>query len=92
MVLLGVSMQSGFVGGIIFPIFTIGIIAGVVMNQIFPYISLGCCICPFMVAIASAIAPLPITFTMLSATIFYLGKKMYTSILLPIFHLHVLAL
>jgi len=81
MVLLGVSMNSGFVGGVVFPLLTIGMIAGAVLSQMYPSLPVSLCESIFMVSIACGFVPLPITFTLLSAFIFFLGA--YQSI--PIF-------
>ena len=77
MLLLGVSMQSGFVGGVIFPMLSIGLIAGVVMHQMYPFIHIGLCVSTFIVAVTGAIVPIPITLTALSASVFYLGKNQH---------------
>lgn len=73
MVLLGVSMNCGFVGGIIFPFLTMGMIAGAVMYVNFPYIPKGLCLAAFMVALPSGIVPMPFTFVSLVVCIFYFG-------------------
>lgn len=73
MVLLGVSMNSGFCGGIIFPFLTMGMIAGTVMYLNYPYVPKGLCISAFMIAIPSGIVPMPFTFTALVVFIFYFG-------------------
>ncbi|KAJ1419428.1 chloride channel, partial [Ochromonadaceae sp. CCMP2298] len=71
--LLGVSMNCGFVGGVVFPFLTMGIIAGCVAYQYYTYIPLGLFISSFMVAIPCGIVPMPFTFTCLSAFAFFLG-------------------
>lgn len=73
MVLLGVSMNAGFCGGIIFPFLTMGMIAGAVMYLNFPYVPKGLCVGAFMVAIPAGIVPMPFTFTALVVFIFYFG-------------------
>jgi H+/Cl- antiporter ClcA len=73
MVLLGVSMNCGFVGGIVFPFLSMGILAGVVAHQHYPEVPLGLCISSFMVALPCGIVPMPFTFTCLSAFAFFLG-------------------
>jgi len=73
MFLLGVSMNCGFVGGIIFPYLTMGLICGTLMYTHFPYIPLGLCISCFMISIPCGIVPMPFTFTCLSAFVFYNG-------------------
>eukprot|EP01033_Poteriospumella_lacustris_P006619 gene6619-4769_t len=73
MVLLGVSMNCGFCGGIIFPFLTMGMIAGCVMYQHFDYVPKGLCIAGFMVALPSGIVPMPFTFVALVVCIYYFG-------------------
>jgi H+/Cl- antiporter ClcA len=73
MFLLGVSMNCGFVGGIVFPFLTMGIITGCIAFQYFPYIPLGLLVPAFMVALPCGIVPMPFTFTCLSAFAFFLG-------------------
>lgn len=73
MVLLGISMNSGFCGGIIFPFLTMGMIAGALMHVNYPYVPKGLCIGAFMVAIPSGVVPMPFTFTALSVFVFYFG-------------------
>lgn len=73
MALLGVSMNCGFCGGIIFPFLTMGMIAGCVMYQHFDYVPKGLCIAGFMVALPSGIVPMPFTFVALVVCIYYFG-------------------
>jgi H+/Cl- antiporter ClcA len=73
MFLLGVSMNCGFVGGIIFPFLTIGIIAGTLTYTHYTFLPLGLCISSFMISISCGIVPMPFTFTCLSAFAFYNG-------------------
>lgn len=71
--LLGVSMNSGFIGGIIFPFLSMGAIAGAICYRHYPYIPLGMCVGTFMFSIPCGIVPLPFTFTCLSCFVFYFG-------------------
>jgi H+/Cl- antiporter ClcA len=73
MFLLGVSMNCGFIGGIIFPFLTIGMIAGTVMYIHFPYIPQGLCVGSFMISVACGIVPMPFTFSCLVCFIYYFG-------------------
>lgn len=73
MALLGVSMNCGFVGGIVYPFLTMGIIAGVIAHQHYQEVPLGLFISAFMVALPCGIVPMPFTFTCLSAFAFFLG-------------------
>lgn len=71
--LLGISMNCGFVGGIIFPFLTMGLISGSLMYIRYPSCPLGLCIGTFMVSIACGIVPMPFTFTGLSCFVFFFG-------------------
>lgn len=71
--LLGVSMNSGFIGGMIFPLITVGIIAGVVCQQYYPTLPLGLTIGCFMTAIPGAVCPMPFTLTCLTVFTWYFG-------------------
>ncbi len=73
MFLLGVSMNCGFIGGIIFPFLTMGYISGTIMYLNYPYIPQGLCLGTFMISIACGIVPMPFTFTCLTVFIFYFG-------------------
>lgn len=73
MFLLGVSMNCGFVGGIIFPFLTMGIISGVIMYLNYSYIPLGLCVGCFMISLPCAIVPMPFTFSALSIFVFFFG-------------------
>ncbi len=73
MFLLGVSMNSGFCGGIIFPFLTMGMICGCVMYRNYTYIPRGLCIGCFMISLPCGVVPMPFTFTCLVVFIFYFG-------------------
>jgi H+/Cl- antiporter ClcA len=73
MALLGVSMNCGFVGGIVFPFLSMGIITGAVASRHYPDVPVGLFISSFMVALPSGIVPMPFTFTCLSAFAYFLG-------------------
>lgn len=73
MVLLGISMNCGFVGGIVYPFLSMGILCGVVAYQHYPEVPLALFISSFMVALPCGIVPMPFTFTCLSAFAFFLG-------------------
>lgn len=73
MFLLGVSMNCGFIGGIIFPFLTMGLIAGTVMYINYSYVPLGLCVGTFIIALPCGIVPMPFTFSCLSIFIFYYG-------------------
>jgi H+/Cl- antiporter ClcA len=74
MFIVAVSMRSGFVGGFVFPTLTIGLFAAVIMSQMFDYIPLGLCASCFFVSITAGIVPMPITLSVLSTFVFYLGE------------------
>lgn len=73
MALLGISMNCGFVGGIVYPFLSMGIVCGAVAYQHYPEVPLGLFISAFMVALPCGIVPMPFTFTCLSAFAFFLG-------------------
>ncbi len=85
MFLLGVSMNCGFIGGIIFPFLTMGIIAGTVCYLHYDYLPLGLCVGTFMVAVPCGIVPMPFTFTCLSAFMFYFGLYQIVPIFIATF-------
>jgi hypothetical protein len=83
MLLLGCSMNCvGYVGGFIFPIVTISLIAGVVAWQNFPYLPFGLCIGCFLSSLAGAICPMPMTLTCLSIFCFFFGLYQTAPILI----------
>jgi len=70
---LGLSMNGGFVGGFIFPILTMGVIAGVTTNQMYSYVPLGLSVACFMAALPASICPMPFTLSCLAVFVFYIG-------------------
>mmetsp|Transcript_22329 Transcript_22329/g.32522 ORF Transcript_22329/g.32522 Transcript_22329/m.32522 type:complete len:546 (-) Transcript_22329:316-1953(-) len=72
---LAISMNCGFVGGFVFPIISIGIIAGVIAHQQYDYIPLGMSITCFLAAMPSAICPMPFTLFGIATSIFFLGLQ-----------------
>ena len=76
MLLLGVSHGCGFKGGLFFPIFNIGITAGIICSRYYPAMPFGLCIGAFFVAIPAAIAPMPLTLLHLVCYLFYFGDDM----------------
>lgn len=73
MVLLGLSQNCGFIGGIVFPMLTIGAVAGTICNIHYPEIPLGMCVSTFMAAIPCGLLPMPMTMVWLLINIFFLG-------------------
>ena len=71
---LGASMNSGFVGGFVFPQITIGIMCGIVTYNIFSdFMPFGLAVGCWLPAISAGICPMPITLTLLSLFIFNFG-------------------
>lgn len=71
---LGASMNSGFVGGFVFPQITIGLMCGIVTYNIFSsFMPFGLAVGCWLPAISSGICPMPITLTLLSLFIFNFG-------------------
>ena len=72
--LLGCSMNCvGYVGGFIFPMITISIMAGAIAWQNYPYLPYGLCIGCFLAALPGGIVPMPLTLASLSIFMFYFG-------------------
>ena len=72
---MAISMNCGFIGGFIFPVISIGVIAGVVCHQQYDYIPLGMSLSCFIAAMPSAICPMPFTLFGIVACIFFLGLQ-----------------
>ena len=72
--LLAVSMNSGFIGGMIFPYLSMGAIAGVILHRYYPFLPLGYCLSCFMFAMPCGIVPMPLTFAVLGCFVFFLGS------------------
>ena len=70
---LGVCMNSGFVGGFIFPILTIAVMAGVLCNQLNTEVPLGLAVGCFLSGLPSSVAPMPFTMSGLAIFVFYFG-------------------
>jgi H+/Cl- antiporter ClcA len=73
MLLLGVSLNSGFIGGLVFPMLTMACCAATITYQYYDYIPLGLCVGGFMIGIPCGICPMPFTFLLLICFIFYFG-------------------
>lgn len=71
--LLGISMNCGFIGGFVFPMLSMGAIAGVVCSLQYPGLPVAMSVGCFMFALPCAIVPLPFTFTALCCFLFYFG-------------------
>lgn len=72
--LLGVSMGCiGFVGGFIFPIITVALIAGCVTYLQYTYLPIGLCLACFMAGLPGGICPMPFTLGLLAIFIYNLG-------------------
>jgi H+/Cl- antiporter ClcA len=70
---LGMSMNGGFVGGFVFPLITIGAMAGLVCSQLYPSLPLGLCLGCFIGGLPASICPMPFTLACLAIFIFYFG-------------------
>ena len=71
--LLGVCMNCGFVGGFVYPTILVGVIAGVMCFQLFPYLPLGFCVSCFMAAVPGSICPMPFTLACLAIFVSFNG-------------------
>ena len=58
---LAVSMNCGFVGGIVFPMIAIGSMCGVVAYQQYDYVPIGLCLGCFLAGVPAGICPMPFT-------------------------------
>ena len=81
MFLLAVSMNCGFVGGFVLPTIMVGIIAGTICYQLFPFLPLGLCVSCFLAAVPGGICPMPYTLACLA--IFMLSCGLYQTV--PVF-------
>lgn len=72
---LAVSMNCGMVGGFVFPVITIGLIAGTICHQQYEDIPLGMCVTCFLAAVPASICPMPFTLVCLSCFLFFLGLQ-----------------
>jgi len=73
MFLLGVSMNCGFIGGVIYPFLTMGTIVGVVAYKMHNEVPLGLFVSVFMVGLPSGIVPMPLTFVSLACFLLFFG-------------------
>ena len=63
----------GYVGGFIFPMITVSMMAGAIAWQNFPYLPYGLCIGCFLAALPGGICPMPMTLASLSIFCFFFG-------------------
>lgn len=70
---LAVCMNCGFVGGFVFPMITIGCMAGCVTALFYTNIPTGMCIGCFMAAVPAGICPMPFTLLGISVYCFFFG-------------------
>lgn len=63
----------GFVGGFVFPILTIAIIAGTVCYMYYRWLPLGLCLACFFVGVPGGVCPMPFTLSLLAIFVFYFG-------------------
>lgn len=70
---LGLSMHGGFVGGVVFPMITMGTIAACVCNQLFPEVPIGLALGCFLSGLPCSLVPMPFTFSLLMIFIFHFG-------------------
>ena len=73
MFLLGVSMNCGFIGGVIFPFLTMGTIVGVIAYKMHNEVPLGLFVSAFLVGLPSGIVPMPLTFVSLACFLLFFG-------------------
>ena len=73
MALLAICMNCGFIGGVGYPVITMGLIAGTVTILKFPSLPPALCLSCWMAAAPLGFIPMPYTFTVLSCLIFQLN-------------------
>lgn len=66
MLAIAISLQSGFLGGNVFPIMFIGGITGVIVNAIFPEIPLSLAVASMLAAVPGAYLKAPLTLMLIS--------------------------
>jgi len=74
MALLAICMNCGFIGGVGFPVVTMGFIAGTVTILKFPSLPPGLVLSCWMAAAPLGFIPMPYTFTVLSCLTFQLNS------------------
>lgn len=72
---LAVSINCGMIGGFIFPMLTVAIMAATIAFQNYPDIPFLLFICCFMAGIPSGVCPMPITLIALPCTLFFVGLE-----------------
>lgn len=72
---LAISMNCGFIGGFVFPLLSLGIIAGVIAHQQYDYLPLGLTIGCFLAAMPAGICPMPFTLVGISCFLLYFGLQ-----------------
>ena len=72
------------IGGFLFPMISIGVMAGVVTYNFDYDMPLGLCVTCFMAAVPGGIAPLPLTMTGLACIFFYLGMQQTMPVFLAV--------
>lgn len=63
----------GFVGGFVFPILTISIIAGTVCHMYYRWLPYGLCLSCFFVGVPGGVCPMPFTLSLLAIFVFFFG-------------------
>lgn len=84
----GASMAAGYIGGPIFPILTIGTIAGCIMARLYPWIPQTLSITCFMFSLMTAMLPMPITFVILGCLLFFYGSYQAVPLTIACFTSH----
>mmetsp|Transcript_8625 Transcript_8625/g.12872 ORF Transcript_8625/g.12872 Transcript_8625/m.12872 type:complete len:390 (-) Transcript_8625:250-1419(-) len=72
---LAISMNCGFIGGFVFPVLAIGVIAGVIAHQQYEELPLGMSVACFLAAMPSGICPMPFTLLGIACFMFFLGLQ-----------------
>lgn len=71
---LAVSLNCGLVGGLVFPLITIGVFSGCTASLYYPYLPVGFCVSCFMAAVPGGICPMPFTLIGIAIYSFFFGS------------------
>ena len=83
-VLLSISMNCGFIGGIIFPLITIAVMLALICYKSYPGIPLGMCLACFVASMQCSLLPLPYTFCSICALLLSLGPNQASTVFVSV--------
>jgi H+/Cl- antiporter ClcA len=82
MLAFSVSLASGFVGGVIFPLLFIGGISGMIINQLFADVPLGLAFACLLAAVPGSLIAAPFTMVLLTALVTEMGALQTAPVLI----------